>query len=74
MQPLQGSNRLLARIWQVNFSKNGNVKRFPVTSYEMRFSTIELKIEGLRGDVRLTQWMVGLLIAGVASLVVKAFS
>jgi hypothetical protein len=37
-------------------------------------SVIELKIEGLRGDVRLIQWMLGLLIAGVVSLVIKAFA
>jgi hypothetical protein len=44
-----------------------------VAAYESRFGGIELKIEILRGDARLIQWMLGLLIAGVVSLVVKAF-
>jgi 3'-phosphoadenosine 5'-phosphosulfate sulfotransferase len=45
-----------------------------VAAYESRFGGVELKIETLRGDVRLMQWMLGLLLAGVASLVVKAFA
>ncbi len=44
-----------------------------VAAYESRFGGIELKIESLRGDVRLIQSMLGLLIAGVVSLVVKPF-
>jgi len=33
----------------------------------------ELRME-LKGDIRLLQWMLGILIAGVASLMLKAFS
>ncbi len=45
-----------------------------VAAYETRFGGIDMRIEGLRGDIRLVQCMLGLLIAGVASLVVKTFA
>jgi hypothetical protein len=45
-----------------------------VGAYASRFGGIELKIETLRGDIRLIQLMVCVLIAGVASLVVKTFA
>jgi hypothetical protein len=45
-----------------------------VAAYEMRFAGLELKMERLDGRLTLIQWMLALLIGGVASLVVKAFA
>jgi hypothetical protein len=45
-----------------------------VAAYESRFSSLELKIERLDGRMTLMQWMLALLIGGVASLVIKAFA
>lgn len=44
-----------------------------VAAYEQRFASIDLKIERLDGRLTLIQWMLALLIAGVTSLVIKAF-
>jgi len=35
---------------------------------------LDLKITKLDGDMNLVKWMLGLLIAGVASLIIKAFT
>jgi len=45
-----------------------------VAAYESRFASLELKIERLDGRMTLMQWMLALLIGGVASLVIKAFA
>jgi hypothetical protein len=42
-------------------------------AYESRFASLDMKIERLDGRLTLVQWMLALLIGGVASLVVKAF-
>jgi len=34
----------------------------------------DLKMERIEGNLKLVQWMLALLIAGVASLVIKAFA
>lgn len=39
-----------------------------------RFALIELKIERVDGRLTLIQWMLALLIGGVASLVIKTFA
>ena len=44
-----------------------------VAAYETRFASLELKMERMDGRLTLIQWMLALLIGGVASLVVKAF-
>lgn len=45
-----------------------------VAAYEQRFAGLELKMERIDGRITLVQWMLMLLIGGVASLVVKAFA
>lgn len=45
-----------------------------VASYENRIGGIEIKIERVEGRLVLIQWMLALLIGGVASLVIKAFA
>ena len=44
-----------------------------VAAYEARFAGLELKLERMDGRLTLIQWMLALLVGGVASLVVKAF-
>jgi hypothetical protein len=44
-----------------------------VAAYETRFASLDLKIERIDGRLTLIQWMLALLIGGVASLVIKAF-
>jgi hypothetical protein len=44
-----------------------------VAAYETRFASLELKIERIDGRLTLMQWMLALLIGGVASLVIKTF-
>ena len=43
-------------------------------TYETRFGSIDLKMEKLEGRLTLVQWQLGLLIGGVAALVIKAFT
>ena len=45
-----------------------------VAAYEARFASLDLKIERMDGRLILIQWMLALLIGGVASLVLKAFA
>ncbi len=45
-----------------------------VAAYEARFASLDLKIERMDGRLTLIQWMLALLIGGVASLVLKAFA
>ena len=45
-----------------------------VAAYEARFASFDLKIERMDGRLTLIQWMLALLIGGVASLVLKAFA
>jgi hypothetical protein len=45
-----------------------------VAAYETRFASLELKIERMDGRLTLIQWMLALLIGGVASLVLTAFA
>ena len=45
-----------------------------VAAYESRFASIEPKIERVDGRLTLIQWMLALLIGGVASLVIKTFA
>jgi hypothetical protein len=45
-----------------------------VAAYETRFASLEVKMERIDGRITLIQWMLALLIGGVASLVIKAFA
>lgn len=45
-----------------------------VAAYETRFAGLELRMERIDGRLTLIQWMLALLIGGVASLVIKAFT
>ena len=45
-----------------------------VAAYEARFASLEPKMERIDGRITLVQWMLALLLGGVASLVVKAFA
>ena len=45
-----------------------------IAAYEARFASLELKLERIDGRITLMQWMLALLIGGVASLIVKAFA
>jgi hypothetical protein len=51
--------------------------KFDLPELEMRidakFLTVDAKFADVRGEMMLLKWMMGLLIAGVASLVLKAF-
>ncbi len=44
-----------------------------VAAYENRFASLDLKLTRIEGDMNLLKWMMGVIIAGVASLVIKAF-
>lgn len=44
-----------------------------VAAYESRFSSFDLKLTKLEGDMTLVKWMLGMVLAGVISLVVKSF-
>jgi hypothetical protein len=44
-----------------------------VAAYESQFTAIKLDLAGIRGDVALVKWMLAILVAGVASLVLKTF-
>ena len=44
-----------------------------VAAYENRFASIDVKLTKIDGDINLLKWMMGIIIAGVASLVLKAF-
>ena len=44
-----------------------------VAAYEARFAALDVKIEHMDGRLTLIQAMLALLIAGVTSLVIKAF-
>jgi hypothetical protein len=41
---------------------------------ETRFASIHLKIERIDGRLVLVQWMLAVLIAGVGTLIIKAFA
>ncbi len=45
-----------------------------VAAYEARFASLDIKVERIVGRLTPIQWMLALLIGGVASLVVKAFA
>ena len=45
-----------------------------VAAYVARFASIDLKMERMDGRLTLIQWMLALLIGGVASLIIKAFT
>jgi hypothetical protein len=44
-----------------------------MAAHESRFASLDLKFERIGGRLTLILWMIGLLIGGVASLVLKAF-
>ncbi|MEI8394336.1 MAG: hypothetical protein WCF85_06335 [Rhodospirillaceae bacterium] len=44
-----------------------------VAAYDNRFSGVDVKLAEIKGDMNLLKWMMGILIAGVASLVIKTF-
>jgi hypothetical protein len=39
-----------------------------------RFAALELKLERIERKITLAQWMLALLLGGIASLIVKAFA
>ena len=45
-----------------------------IAAYEQRFAAFGVKLEALKGNQRVMQWMLATLIAGVAALMVKAFA
>lgn len=45
-----------------------------VAAYESRFAALEIQLVDVKGQIRLVQWMLAVLLAGVASLVLKAFA
>jgi hypothetical protein len=45
-----------------------------IAAYETRFAAIDVKLERLDGRVTLVLWQLAILIAGVATLVIKAFA
>jgi hypothetical protein len=45
-----------------------------VASYEQRFAGLDVKLEEMKGSMRVMQWMLGTLIAGTAALLIKAFA
>lgn len=44
-----------------------------VAAYETRFASLERQLVEMKDQLRQVQWMLALLIGGVASLVIKAF-
>jgi hypothetical protein len=44
-----------------------------IAAYEARFAGLELKLEQINRRISLVQWMLALVIGGVASLIFKAF-
>lgn len=44
-----------------------------VAAYEDRFRRLELQLERINGRISLVQWTLALLVAGVSSLIIKAF-
>ncbi len=44
-----------------------------VAAYESQFTAIKVDLATIKGDVALVKWMLALLVAGVASLVIKTF-
>lgn len=45
-----------------------------VASHGQRFTGLDVKLEEMKGSMRVMQWMLGTLIAGTAALLVKAFA
>jgi len=45
-----------------------------IAAYESRFANIDLKIEKLDGRLTLVMWQLAILIGGVATLIIKAFT
>jgi len=44
-----------------------------VAAYESRFAAFDVKLTEVKGEIVLVKWMLGVVLAGVLSLVVKAF-
>jgi hypothetical protein len=44
-----------------------------VVDYEGRFSKIETELEVIKAELELIKWVSGIMLAGVVSLVIKAF-
>ncbi len=45
-----------------------------MAAYEARFASLDVKVENIDGRLTLIQWMLALLLGGVATLVVKTFA
>ena len=45
-----------------------------IAAYELRFASIDLKLEKLDGRLTLMAWQLAILVGGVAALVLKAFA
>ena len=44
-----------------------------VAAYENKFGRIENDLTGIRGELNLVKWMVGLVLGGVGALILKSF-
>lgn len=44
-----------------------------IAAYESRFAQLDVRLTPIEGEVNLLKWMSGIIIAGVASLVIKTF-
>ena len=44
-----------------------------VAAYDSQFTAIKMDLTGIRGDLASVKWMLAILVAGVASLVLKTF-
>ncbi len=45
-----------------------------IAAYETRFAGLDVKLEEVKGTLRVVQWMLGTVIAGVAALVIRSFA
>lgn len=44
-----------------------------IAAYESRFAQLDVRLTRIEGELNLLKWMSGIIIAGVASLVIKTF-
>lgn len=44
-----------------------------IAAYESRFPQLDVRLTRIEGELNLLKWMSGIIIAGVASLVIKTF-
>ena len=65
---------MIAELYEAGASKEKARKAAEaLTDYENRFNRIDLKLVKIEGDIVFFKWMLGLVIAGICSLIAKAF-